>query len=222
VPSPNAPVGQVNPGLNGWAIPIATLIAALIAATFLTINEALKRRAEDKRQWDKEVRDLCVNAVSASNQLSQILWDAHSTYHPEPKPRLRERLRTFRAGTDDNPLPWPQRYSMSRYAEAAKLRQLMDDWKEHANLIAPAKTRAAFEALATASASATSLLSHGLTECSRNSAVATARQNLIDAVKEDLRVHTYFSRTRRVLDSAKLALSRSHLFGGLVSPPRAS
>jgi hypothetical protein len=37
---------------TSYAIPLATVGAAIVAAIFLTLNEALKRR-EDRRQWDK-------------------------------------------------------------------------------------------------------------------------------------------------------------------------
>lgn len=209
VPSSNVPVSQANPGLGGWAVPIATLIAALIAAIFLTINEVLKRRTEDKRQWDKEVRDLCVSAVSTSNQLSAIISDVRYRYHPEPKPTMRERLRSLRAGSDDNPLPRQQRYAMSRFPEAARLRAQINDLKEQANLIAPPKTYAAFEALANACHSAAAYLSDGFADRSTSRIVASAREDLIDSVKQDLRVHTYFHRTKRFFDPLRLILGRS-------------
>jgi hypothetical protein len=204
VPSPDAPVGQVDQGLHGWAIPIATLIAALIAATFLTINEALKRRAEDKRQWDKEVRDLCVSAIAISNQMIEILSEALHGYHrPRPKPTMRERLRSRLAGGDDNPLPYQQRRAMSLYPEAAELREPMRGLKERANLIAPPKTYAAFEALADACYGATVSLHDGLAEKSTYRNLTSARRDLIDAVKEDLRIHTYFHRIKRAFSTGR-------------------
>ncbi|MGV0675690.1 hypothetical protein ABQE62_05790 [Mycolicibacterium fortuitum] len=209
-----------TPGLDGWAVPIATLFAALIAATFLTINEALKRRTEDRRQWDKEVRDLCVSAVGASNQLSEIISDIRHRCHPEPKPTMRQRLHAMRTGSDDNPLTWEQQYTMSRYPEAAKMRDRINDLKEQANLIAPPTTYAAFKALADACHTATVNLSDGVAEPSTARIVAAGRQSLIDSVKADLRIHTYFRRTKRLFDNVRVLLSGSLLFRGVVSPPR--
>lgn len=74
VPPPNVTVTPTaDTGLHGWAVPIATLVAALIAATFLTINEMLKRRREDRRQWDKEIRDQCIECMKAADVIAEGL-----------------------------------------------------------------------------------------------------------------------------------------------------
>lgn len=54
-------------------VPIATLVAALIAAIFLTINETLKRHREDRRQWDREIRDICVSCMTAADTIVSTL-----------------------------------------------------------------------------------------------------------------------------------------------------
>lgn len=77
VPPPE--VNITNPpadsGPDGWAVPIATLIAALIAATFLSINEALKRRREDRRQWDREIRDYCAQLFTLADEVTSLCLD---------------------------------------------------------------------------------------------------------------------------------------------------
>jgi hypothetical protein len=76
-------VEQHSNGTVWWAIPLATLIAALVAGGFLTWNEALKRRREDRRQWEREIRDMCVTATQAASGLIMLLRKAE--YSPEEK-----------------------------------------------------------------------------------------------------------------------------------------
>jgi hypothetical protein len=64
------------------AVPLATLVAALVAGSFLTWNEHLKRKREDRRQWDKEIRDLCVEISTHTNAIVQAMWKAKSATPP--------------------------------------------------------------------------------------------------------------------------------------------
>lgn len=199
-------INQPNQGLGGWAVPVATLVAALIAATFLTINEALKRRREDRRQWDKEVRDLCVSASHISDALYRLMWDAGWTAHSEPKPRIREQLSAMflRQQPDCDPLPYQRRYIMSCYPEAARMRSELEDLKDRANLIAQPATVAAFEKLVAAATNASASMSDGLLDKETRRAVRRAEAELTAAVKEDIRIEiVWFRRTRKRIEKSR-------------------
>ena len=59
-----------------WAVPlitaIAVLIGALVAFLSTTASDRRKLKADDRRQWDKEIRDLYVEASAICERIADI------------------------------------------------------------------------------------------------------------------------------------------------------
>ncbi|WP_141717342.1 hypothetical protein [Nocardia altamirensis] len=192
----------VQPSSSGWAIPLATLIAAVVAGIFLTLNEHLKRKREDRRQWDKEVRDLCVDALRIADELRGLMWDATARVHRFPKPskfapiELALRLRHTRP---DLPISPEQEYRKSLHPRASQLSEQLHDIFERVNLIGPPGTIEACRSLAEVAQNATDGLHDGIATKQGRRNISYHRSQLVQAVKYDMRIHVTSPENDRVL-----------------------
>lgn len=207
MPPPQVNITNEAPdaGLHGWAVPIATLAAAAVAGIVLSINEVLKRRREDRRQWDKEIRDIISELLLLDRNL--LLWAYGSD------------------GQISHVLPVRDRASLSDLAAMAKGRtesatSLVQNFftvlksfgaaYEKLRLISQPATFEAFRAYHDA---VHRLCVHGMNDDLRGSQrlqewadMEASRANLIASLKEDIRIETWYERAWR---SAKTRLGRN-------------
>lgn len=174
-PQVNITIPPANQGLNGWAVPIATLIAALVAAIFLTINEAIKRGREDRRQWDSEVRKVCVAACATAEKLHhELLYFQHNS--PPPGPDFDR---------------WVEEWT----PDANMLINDVENNYGQLELIARPFTLRAYESLVASMRQATTRVRSAATDSHLYLAdIEKCRIGLIDAVKRDIRSISLFTR----------------------------
>ena len=104
-------VNNISPSNTSWLVPLATLAGAIIAASVFLYNKRRKAKREDahhelervredshhlaemeredQRQWDKEIRDLYVQAVPIVEKMRDIVRSLKVVDYPWP-PEMNE------------------------------------------------------------------------------------------------------------------------------------
>lgn len=151
-------------GSPWWGVPAITatavLFGALVAFFSTRFSDQRKRKADDRRQWDKEIRDLYLEATACCDDIRKSRWEGSS------------------GGVTPS-------YERARGA-ANKLKTVSDSLE----LIAEPKTVQAARKLEEVAENFANSLHDGIVDKALHRMITPARSELLEAVKVNLRTKT--------------------------------
>lgn len=208
VPPPEVNITNQVPssGVPGWAVPVATLVAALITAAVVMWNEGRKRRREDRRQWDAEIREWTLEILDAAQELDHFLFRLRTSVHT---PKFVPKKYPWSKWGLMSKLPPPESvaglgvspenvYLMRNYDAGAAIMNRLDGFHTRLRLIAQPNTIRAFGRLERVMQDAINELHDGIINKPWVE-IAAKREEFMKAVQVDIKSRGGFRTWRRAM-----------------------